>query len=50
MYSFIHALYPVHFGFVLLNEGASDEAGLGGISHAQIPILALVMQELEARW
>ena len=31
-YSFIHALYLAHFGFVLLNKGTSDEAGLEGIS------------------
>ena len=38
-------MYPAHIGFVLLNEGAGDEAAPGGISQAQIPLFASVIQK-----
>lgn len=38
-------MYPAHIGFVLLNEGAGDEAAPGGTSQAQIPLFASVIQK-----
>ena len=34
IYPFTHVVYPANFGFVLLNEGVSDEAAPGGISQS----------------
>ncbi|EIM83507.1 uncharacterized protein STEHIDRAFT_101770 [Stereum hirsutum FP-91666 SS1] len=38
-------LYPAHLAFVLLNEGAGDTAAPGGVSHAQTPLFASVIQK-----
>lgn len=38
-------VYPAHLAFVLLNEGAGDTAAPGGVSHAQTPLFASVIQK-----
>ncbi|KAA1471488.1 hypothetical protein DENSPDRAFT_837498 [Dentipellis sp. KUC8613] len=37
-------VHPAHLGFVLLNEGAADENAPGGVTHAQTPLFASVIQ------
>lgn len=38
-------VYPAHLAFVLLNEGAGDTTAPGGVSHAQTPLFASVIQK-----